>query len=509
MERSSSRFARIALATLLASCGGKGDGPPKRKDDAGTGPQVAPLAVPMSGVDQIKRMNFVYGDGWPAFDKASDAYKKRDRDDARKFAEVSVAKDPMHLDAHYLLARVLAQAGEHAAVVDHLVTALAGDYWHYGPGLAKDPELGEFLGTPHGQSVTALAAKLREDYTKRIASGVWVVARRSTFKWPKDPGVQPATSRGELYAFDRDSRRYLRLTHTDHKVAAYVRSASGAEIAIVGFDKVDRPKVDPKADPRPPEQPSTFGAAWVQVIETTEWQATSKKIALGTAREISLGYGANDQLVVTVDGIISTIDKANAKLTKVDTAPPVPRVVLTIDDGRLVRAADGIIAAWSGDPAAATSLKTAPGGTIAIPESGITTQATVALSPGGARVVFATAVDPCSKTTAPSLYIADTKTATARHVLTARSRFGTRWLDANLVAYEDGEGGVRVWNAAAWREDVKLDNKPGIALDALSLSSAPGCKQMPVEVEPIGSGSADEPPLPPEEPAGPITSPSQ
>ena len=509
MERASSRFARIALATLLASCGGKGDGPAKSKDDAATGPQVAPLAVPTSGVDQIKRMNFVYGDGWPAFDKASDAYKKRDLDDARKLAEVSVAKDPMHLDAHYLLARVLARAGEHAAVVDHLVTALAGDYWHYGPGLAKDPELGEFLGTPHGQAVTALAAKLREDYTKRIASGVWVVARRSTFKWPKDPGVQPATSRGELYAFDRDSRRYLRLTHTDHKVAAYVRAASGAEIAIVGFDKVDRPKIDPKAEPRPPEQPSTFGAVWVQVIETTEWQATTKRIALGAAREISVGYGANDQLLVTVDGVTSAIDKASAKLTKVDTAPPVPRVVLTIDDGRLVRAADGIMAAWSGDPATATSLKTAAGGTIAIPESGTATQATVAVSPGGTRVVFATAVDPCAKATAPSLYIADAKTATARHVLTSRSRFGTRWLDANLVAYEDGEGGVRVWNAAAWREDVKLDNKPGIALDALSLSSAPSCKQMPVEVEPIGAGSADEPPLPPEEPAGPVTSPSQ
>ena len=93
-------------------------------------------------------------------------------------------------------------------------------------------------------------------------------------------------------------------------------------------------------------------------------------------------------------------------------------------------------------------------------------------------------------------------------MLTARSRFDTRWLDANLVAYEDGEGGIRVWNAATSREEVKLDNKAGIALDALSLSSAPICKQTPVVVEPIGTGSADEPPLPPEEPAsGPVTQP--
>ena len=508
MERSSSRIARIAFATLLASCGGKGDGAAKSKDDAATGPQVAPLAVPTSGIDQIKRMNFVYGDGWPAFDKAGEAYKKKQLDDARKLAEVSVSKDPMHLDAHYMLARILGQAGEHAAVVDHLVTALAADYWRYGPGLANDAELGEFMSTPHGQSIAALAAKLRDDYTKRISGAVWVVGRRSTFKWPKEPGAQPATSRAELYAFDRETRRYLRLTHTDHKVAAYVRAASGEEVAIIGFDKLDRPKVDPKADPKPPEQPSSFAAVWIQVIETKDWQPASKRIALGAAREVTLGYGANDQLLVTVDGVTSAVDKASGKLSKVDAPPPVPRAVINIDDGWLIRAANGIVAAWSGEPPTASSVKTPTGAAIAIPESGATAQASVAVSPDGARVAFATAVDPCAKTTAPSLYIADAKTGVTRHVLTSRSRFGTRWLDANLLAYEDGEGAVRVWNAATAREEMKLDNKPGIALDALSLSSAPRCKQTPVVVEPVGSGSADEPPLPPEEPAsGPITQP--
>ncbi len=508
MERSTSRFARFALATVLISCGGKDDGTARTKDAASPGPQVAPLAVPTSGVDQIKRMNFVYGDGWPAYDKATEAYKKKQLDDARKLAEISVAKDPMHLDAHYLLARILAQSGEHAAVVDPLVTALASDYWRYGPGLAKDTELGEFMSTPHGLSVAALAAKLRDDYTKRITGALWVVGRRSAFKWPKDPGIQPATSRGELYAFDRESRRYLRLTHTDHRVAAYARAASGAELAILGFDKIDRPKVDPKADPKPPEQPSTFAAVWIQLYETKQWQATSRKIALGAAREVSVGYGTGDQLVVTVDGVTSAVDKATGKLSKSATPPPVPHVVLTMEAGRVVRAADGIMAAWSGDPPTAASLKTTADGTIRIPESGAAAQSTVAVAPGGARVVFATAVDPCAKTTAPSLYVADAKTGTLRHVLTARSRFGTRWLDANLVAYEDGEGGVRVWNASTSREEVKLDNKPGIALDVLSLSSAPSCKQTPVIVEPATGGSADEPPLPPEEPAsGPITQP--
>jgi hypothetical protein len=57
---------------------------------------------------------------------------------------------------------------------------------------------------------------------------------------------------------------------------------------------------------------------------------------------------------------------------------------------------------------------------------------------------------------------------------------------------------------------MKLDNKPGIALDVLSLAPAPLCKGAPPTVD-VGSGSGDEPvPLPPEEGSGsdgPVTKP--
>ncbi|MDB4963191.1 MAG: hypothetical protein JWP01_3190 [Myxococcales bacterium] len=507
MERRSSPFARIALAIVLASCGNKGDASVKAKDDAASGPQVAPLPTPISGVDSIKRMNFVYGEGWPAYDKAEDALKAKKPDEARKYAETAVAKDPYHLDAHYLLARLLAQSGEHAAVVDHVVTALAGDYLRYGKKFLEDKDLAEFRATAHGEAVKAVAIKLRDDYAKRIPTGIWLVARRSSFKWPKDPGVQAATSRGEVYAYDRETKRYLRLTHTDHKVVGFLRAPSGNAVAIVGFDKIDRPKL--------PEEPATFGAVWLQVLDTKEWQAVGPKIALGAQRAVEVGYGDNDQLLITTTptagaASTSTVDTSTGKLTKGSAAPAVPRLALTLDAGQLVRAADGVLAAWSGEPPTATSLKTAAGGTIAIPESGAVTQASVAVAPGGARVAFVTAVDPCAKDTAPSLYVADAKTGTFKHVLTARSRFGTHWIDPNLIAYEDGEGGIRVWDASIGREAVKLENKPGIALDALSLAAAPVCKQAPAVVDPIGtgSGSADEPPLPPEEPAGPVTTPA-
>jgi len=494
------RVSGLLTLVLLCACGGKKADSPSTKDDASAGSSVTPLAMPTSGVDKIARMNFVYGDGWPAYDKAVAANGKKDLAAARTFAEQSIGKDPYHYDAQRLLAELLAQAGEHAAAVDHLVNALSGDYWAYGPTLAADAGLKEFFATPHGQSVTALAAKIKDDYGKRIASAIWLVGRRSTFKFPKDPGVQPATSRGEVYAYDRESRRYLRLTHTGHRVDAFVRAPGGGELAIVGFDKIDRPKP-------PSTAPATLAAVWLIVLDTTDWKQVGPKVALGAASVIEVGYGAGDALIVAVDGAVSTVDKTSGKLTK-GGALPTPRIALSLEEARTIRAPDGIEAAWSGDPPVTTSLKIPGGAAIAIPESGATAQSAVALAPGGARVAFSTHVDPCAKETSPSLYVADTKKGTLKHLLTAASRFATRWLDATTLAYEDGEGAIRLWDATTGREVARLENKVGIALDALSLSPAPACKAAPAAVDAgAGSGSADEP-LPPEEGSGgPVTTP--
>jgi hypothetical protein len=496
MKRAISSLLTLAF---LCSCGGKKGDSAAVKDDAASGPQTAPIPMPPSGVDKIARMNFVYGDGWQVYDKAVAAKAKKDWSAARTLAESSVGKDPYHLDAHRLLATILTQAGEHAAVVDHLVTALANDYWAYGPSLATDADLADFIGTQHGQAVISLAQKIRDDYTKRIANAVWLVGRRSTWKWPKE-GLQPATTRGELYAYDRESRRYLRLTHTGHRVAGFARSASGTEVAVLGFDKIDRPKASSDA-------PGMIASAWVIVLDTTTWTALGPKVKLGSARELQLGYGAGDQLVVGVDAAVSSIDKPTGKLAAGATLP-LPRISLSLEEGKLIRAPDGIEAAWSGEPPVTTSIKVPGGPAIAIPESGSTAQSSIALAPGGGNVAFSTWVDPCAKDSAPSLYVAETKKGALKHLLTSASRFATRWLDPATLAYEDGEGAIRLWDAGTRREALKLENKVGIALDVLSISAAPVCKATPEAVDAgSGAGSADEPLPPEEEPGGPVTAP--
>src|SRR4051794_16467479 len=129
MHRSIVHAASISsvLVVALIGCGNKAEAPAKAKDDAPIGPAAAPLAMPSLGVDQIKRFNFIYDAGQPAYDKAAAAYRKGDGAAVRPHAEASLAKDPMHRGAPRLLAAARAQTGEPAAAVDHLVTAIAAD----------------------------------------------------------------------------------------------------------------------------------------------------------------------------------------------------------------------------------------------------------------------------------------------------------------------------------------------------------------------------------------------
>jgi len=508
----------LALLTMLSACGNKKSDHGKVREDALAGPTVAPIATPQIGIDAIKRMNFVYGDGMKDYERVLAAYRAKPRDWAavRASSEAALAKDPFHLDAHRVLASALAQAGEHAAAVDHLVTALAGDYFKYGPSLATDEDLKEFLATPHGTAITEVAAKIRAEYLRRIGGALFVVARRGAFRWPKE-GVQPATSRGELYAFDRETGRYLRLTHTEHQVAAVLPSPSGAEVAVLGFDKIERPKGD--------DAPPLVARGWLQVIDAKEWTPIGARVTLTGGREVAIGYAGDRLLVATFPAngrwavgapTVSAVEReagkggkgGKLKLAKVTDALPARQVGFSLEEGRARRVPDGVDAPWAGDPATTPTLGVTGGATITVPESGAASQASVALAPDKARLAFATAVDPCAKDTAPSLYVADAKTGALDHVMTAKSRFATRWLDATTLAYDDGEGAIRLWDATTGREAMRLENKPGIALEVLSLAGGPVCKGTPPTAEDAGSGAAaDEPPMPPEEGSGPITTP--
>jgi hypothetical protein len=499
---------RLAVAILLfAACGKNATKKPGGDDGGITAPVAAPIALPPLGVERLTRFNFIFDSGRAAHDKAEAAAKKQDWPEVTKQAEAALAKDPHHYDAHRLLAIAHAQTGEHAAAVDHLVTAIAADYYHYGPSYEKDPLLEGFRASQHGAAVSQLTRQIGGEWSKRVAGALWFIGRRNPFRYDKH-GVQWLSSRGELYAFDRETRRYFRLTHTNHQVAGFLRARATSEVAVLGFDKGDRPAKDDAAP--------LLARAWVQVFDPATWTSSTPKITFGPARAAAVHYAEGDQLLVgqapatgrwTLGAwAVSSVDRSTGKLTKVTQALGAPRIELTLDEGRVVLPAthDGVQAAWAGDPARAPEL-TVGSTRISVPESGQAAQESLAVAPGGAHLAFATAVDPCAKDAAPSLYVANTKTGALKHLLTARSRFATRWLDANTLAYEDGDSAIRLWDAASGREALRIENKAGVALAVLSVASAPLCIQTPPVVEP-GTGGADDE-LPPEEPSGPVVTP--
>ncbi|MBP9086251.1 MAG: hypothetical protein KBG15_09030 [Kofleriaceae bacterium] len=522
-------YLSLTLCVAGAACGNK-TSPPKSKQGSGSAtPTVAPIAAPTLGVDTIKALNFVYDGGAPAYQKAIAAYKATPRDWAavQSHCEAALAKDPRHLDAHRLLASALSQQGKPAEATEHFLLVVAADWGKYGATFLADPDLQALRATPHGQALTELLPKLEQNFRARVAAGVWVLGRRSTFKLPTKPGMGWTTPRGELYAYDNDNQRYLRLTHTDHQVAAFVR-ASGNEFAILTFDKVELPATG-KPNPKPGDKPSsktstppalapTIARAAIQLFDATTFAPLGTKVTVPAGREIRVGYATGDQLIISVAPAtdrwlvgaptLYAVDKSVGKLVATTTAP-INGAVLTLDEGGALQGHTGFEPTDIVDVVAARGLMIANSKrAIELPGSTGLVLNSLNTAPDGQRAAFATVADPCNSVEAPSLYVVD-NAGTVKHVLTSHSQFTSRWLSPTLLAYQDDDNGVRVWDALLGREQYRFAHRAGLALAALSPGPKPICKTQPpvpaaagsdagdIEIE---SGDAAEPTLAPNQP---------
>ncbi len=502
--------ALFLAALALAGCGGdkKSDG-----SGSGTGTGTGSSALPALtarplGVEAVKTMNYVYGNGAKDYEKVLKAYKAQPRDWAavRAACEETIKKDAHHLDAHWVLGEALAQAGEHAGAVDELGAALAGDWLRWGPGLEKDAELSALLATPHGKALIELNTRMKAEFSAKVTAGPLLLARRSTFKMP-GVGTNAGSTRGELYAYDGEAKRYLRITDTGHELAGWVRSPAGDEILLTGFDKVEMP--DPK---KAKDAPPLLARSWVTTFSLKDLTDTSALANVGKARLVSAGYGPGDQIVVTTapasgrwgTGTVTTyvVDRGSGKLAKTTgVAIEGTHVQMTFDEVRVVGASATSMPA---ELAPDLVSRLTP---IQKDAAGQPLLSLAMLSPGKGRLAFATATDPCNDAddaAKPSLYVADAKTGAFKHVLTASSRFAGAWIDDDKLIYEDGSGGLRIYDAAALRETAKISEKAGMALWALSPTSGPLCRKEPIAdtVEPDDGSDT----LPPEE-GSPATTP--
>jgi hypothetical protein len=307
-----------------------------------------------------------------------------------------------------------------------------------------------------------------------------------------------------VYALGLDTKRMIRLTHTGHAVAALLRSPAG-DVAVIGYDKVEMP------DPADKAAPPMLARAWVEAYDGATWKPTSKRATIAKGRAAAVTFGAGDQLLVATvapngrwdlgAATWSSVDRSNAKTTKVAApAPGLVGAVVTLDDAWVEADVPGIKAEWTAATATTPALTKRfelPGGggkAIEIPESGLSGRDSIAVSPGGKQVAFATWTDPCAKDAKRSLYVVDAGTGQLKHLLTEASRFRSRWIDDERLIYEDSKGHLRIWSAADKREQARIDDKYGLALVALSSSLTPLCKTAPPVVEPDTGGEETEGP---------------
>jgi len=474
------RLSPVALLVLAAACGShddkKADPAPKSvaEQTAATG-DVALLPL---GVAKPTDFNYSSGKAEKAFRPVADAYKKKDWNAVQSACDETLAADKNHLDAHRMLASALAQHGEYEKAVEHLSIALAADWIRWGSKVEIDPDLEPLMSSPLGAKVKQMNASYKEELVRRAKAGLLVVARRGAFKPPqKDPkkkGAARMTSRAELFAYDKETGRYIRLTETGFQVVGFLASSSGDEIAYVTVRDVTIPD-DPKS------APPVLASARIGTVSLSAPETANKEAEVKNARTLALEYLAGDELVATAyqpqgwwgfgNASSFSIDKAAGKAKASKTPPAGGRRLLVRLEGVELDApgdAEGIAADWNPETGTAEEFVIdASKKRVQLPKGQAARRASITWSPDRKKVAFATQSDACSDKPADraaALYLVDVESGKLKHVSKGATDFSPRFLDAGTLAFADEEGGVRLYDTVAGRENGKLTTKGGLGL---------------------------------------------
>ena len=210
----------VALAGAAAgACGRKSSSQAVEKHDAASARDAAtaPAEVPARplGMPDVTAYAWRKRGGQPAFRLARKAEDKEDWATVVTTCRQALAADPGHLEAAWLLAAALGKLGKLGEVVEPLQLAVAGDFGKWGPASLELPALQPFLATPVGEAWRRRVETDRAAYVTALARAMIVVAS------------------GDLYAFDPETSRWLRLTRTSGQVIGTLSTPSAHRIAYV------------------------------------------------------------------------------------------------------------------------------------------------------------------------------------------------------------------------------------------------------------------------------------
>ena len=415
--------ARLAFVAVLASASCRsGSGTPAHHDDARSAPSDA-ASVTLSpqplGTTELAAFAYRSRDGQAQFRQARDAEEQGKWAEVAASCEAALAADPRHLDAAYLLAVARAKQQQTERVIEPLAKAVAGDFAKWGNASLAQPALQPFLATTLGQGWKARVEADREVFAQMFARSLVVI------------------SHGDLFAFDPETKRFLRLTRTGGAVIGALAIKNVPRIAYVTREKVGK---DTKVGVGLLDTPTgrTHRAALVA--------KPSLRLAFNTKLDRFIVRQGNDWFSI-VDKPSAELDLAPRKDHPGYPALLAEQTWLDVRGHTVTREKlQSIVSGDWDDVGLASAMRiTSTHKIVTVPSPGLINGNTVERSHDGSGLVFVAQLSDTCKPGEPTAaaFIADTATGSARELERATAGIAVAWFADRKLAIA-GDHGVSI-----------------------------------------------------------------
>lgn len=485
-----------------------------------------PQALPM-GVGALHEFAYSMKSGRASFLKAIalDKQAKRDKTDPdwRAIAthcRAALNADPGHLEAHWYLGLALARQEQYDEAAHHLSAAVAGDFLRWGQRSLALKALSSFYDSPAGAGYRDLVDQYRNQFRAALDRSLLLVGRRGRPWYPRSAGDGTLNHRAEIYAYERDSERYLRLSRTNGSMAGFAYAPDGNELLYVSYRAVWTPPVvqgEPPSERAPPREPFIRKLS-IGTIDLDDAVMSEHEVDLTGIAELWLGYGEptgssrdrarpvfarvrsprDSDVAPSQPPTIRTyeldISRGRAKLVDV-TGPaisspsrsaPSPQPTSTESRDRFTHpllhvaydrmARLGIpvahvLADWDQRGAAGSFRLEQTQQTVTLPEGVLALGHSMTWSPSRARLAFTSVTpDPCERDAVnrqTALYMVESATGRA-HQVTASERLRTpTWVDDVHIAYADADV-VHIVESTSGERVLTLKTEGGLGLASIA-----------------------------------------
>jgi hypothetical protein len=460
---------------ILQGCGERPAQPLPDKKDAGPAGgdaaleleleiEGAPLGLPQRGAYGWRKRG-----GQPAFRLARKAEAAGDWSTVVMTCLEALAADPDHLDAAWLLAVGLAKLGKTDQVLAPLSRAAAGDFARWGQASLELPALQAFRSTPIGAAWRRRVQEDRERYVAAVARSVIVSAD------------------GDLYAFEVETGRWLRLIRTSGIVLGALAIPAAGKIAYVS--RIRR---------------SGKRELGVGVIDLARGKS-SGAVGLGTLGPITVAYSAKPPIGFWIGaGARRAIawrqfddDYRLHALPARAARPSGPRLEVTAKGAvRLHALPPDVTADWD-DQSLASAIRIGTSNrVVSVPSPGLIDGSTAAWSPDRVHLAFVAQLDDhCTDGAVnTAAFVADASTGGTRELERAAGGIALQWFTERTLVIA-GDQGVMLHSLDDGVAPVAIEGATGLLIPRERPRCAPAepDQESPEEPEAAETAVGDEP----------------